>query len=154
MEWMQHPLRRLVFGVGVLLACGGLGQAGVLLRAAEQSPITETDLTPQSRPLTFSSMLDEYLAMVQQRLKSATRSIQASGLAEVKLTIRKDGAVPFSEIVVLDGPAALRNELLPLVKQLGVLPPPPVDADLLDVSMLLPLGYPGADLLDAIDQDR
>jgi len=89
---------------------------------------------------------------LQERLKLETRSIQESGLVEVKLTIRKDGSVTFGEIVVLDGPASLRNDLLPLVNQLRPLPPPPIDADILAVSMLLPLRYPGPDLLDSIGQ--
>ena len=73
---------------------------------------------------------------------------------EVKLTIRRDGSVTFSEVVVLDGPVALRGELLPLLNQLSPLPPPPVNADLLDVSLLLPLRYPSPDLLDSIGQEH
>lgn len=134
-----------MFGVAPAGAPGGL---------PEPPRITETDVTPQSRPLTFSRLLDEYLARLQDMLKYETRSIRTSGLTEVKLTIRKDGSVTFSEIVVLEGPAALRNELLPLVHQLEPLPPPPVDADMLDVSVLLPLGYPGSDLLDSVDQEH
>jgi hypothetical protein len=153
-KWIQHPLCRLIPFVGVFLAFGGTVQAGAPVSPSEQPRISETDVTPESRPLTFSRLLDEYLGMLQEMLKHETRSIQASGLTEVKLTIRKDGSVTFSEIVVLDGPAALRDELLPLVNQVGPLPPPPMDADLLDVSVLLPLGYPGSDLLDSIDQER
>ena len=121
----------------------------------EQPRISETDVIPGSRPLTFSHLLDEYLATIQEMLKDETRAIQVYGLTEVKMTIRKDGSVTFGEVVVLDGPATLRNDLLPLVHQLGPLPPPPpMDADVLDVSVLLPLGYPGSDLLDSIDQER
>jgi hypothetical protein len=153
-KWIQHALCGLLPLVGVFLACGGTVQAGAPVSPPKQPHIRETDVAPESRPLTFSRLLDEYLAMLQEMLKHETRSIQTSGLTEVKLTIRKDGSVTFSEIVVLDGPAALRNELLPLVNQLGPLPPPPVDADLVDVSVLLSLGYPGSDLLDSIDQER
>jgi outer membrane biosynthesis protein TonB len=132
----------------------GFGRSA-LEAAAPSSPqqprITETDIAPQSRPLTFSQLLDEYLAMVQEILKHQTASVQESGLVEVKLTVRKDGSLTFSEIVVLEGPAGLRNEVLPLVNRLGPLPPPPVNADMLDVSVLLPLRYPGPDLLDSID---
>jgi hypothetical protein len=131
---------------------GGVAPAGAPGGLPEPPRITETDVTPQSRPLTFSRLLDEYLARLQDMLKYETRSIRTSGLTEVKLTIRKDGSVTFGEVVVLEGPAALRNELLPLVHQLEPLPPPPVDADMLDVSVLLPLGYPGSDLLDSVDQ--
>jgi hypothetical protein len=138
--------------VGMVLACGGVALAGAPLSPPQQPRISEADVPPQSRTLTFSPLLDEYLAGLQEQLKYETKSIQESGLAEVKMTIRKDGVVTFSEIVVLDGPAALRNDLLPLVKQLGPFPPLPVDADMLDVSVLLSLQYPGPDLLDSIDQ--
>jgi hypothetical protein len=139
--------------VAVLLASGGVVWAGAPLSATQPPRISEADVSPQSRPLTHSQLLDEYLARLQARLKFETRFIQESGLAEVKLTIRQDGSVTLGEIAILDGPATLRNELLPLVNQLAPLPPPPVDADMLDVSMLLPLRYPGPDLLDAIDQE-
>ena len=135
-----------------LLAIGGVVWAGAPLSAPQPPRISETDVSPQSRPLTHSQLLGEYLARLQARLTFETRFIQESGLAEVKLTIRKDGALTFSEIVVLEGPAALRNDLLPLVNQLGPLPPPPMEADVLTVSVLLPLRYPGPDLLDSLDQ--
>jgi hypothetical protein len=142
-----------VFG-SLCLLFSGIAQAGASVAAPQQRRITETDITPHDKPMTFSQLLDEYLARLQERLKDDTMSIQESGLVEVKLTIRKDGLVTFSEIVVLEGPAALRQELLPLVNQLGQLPPPPVDTDLLDVSVLLPLQYPSPDLLDSIDRER
>jgi hypothetical protein len=144
---------RVMGFMAMLLACGGVVLAGAPLNPPQQPRISETDVSPHSRPLTFSQLLDEYVAGLQAQLKDETKSIQEAGLAEVKMTIRKDGAVTFSEIVVLDGPAALRNELLPLVKQLRPFPPLPVDADMLDVSVLLPLRYPGPDLLDSTDQE-
>jgi hypothetical protein len=137
----------------VLLTCSTTA-AAIPLSPSEQSRIHESDVAPESPPLTFSHLLDEYLAALQERLKHETRSIQVYGLTEVKLTIRQDGSLTFSEIVVLDGPATLRHDLLPLVRQLEPLPPPPTAADALDVSLLIPLGYPGADLLDSIDQEH
>jgi hypothetical protein len=145
-SWCGLPLV-----MGMSLAIGTVVLAGAPLSSRQSPPISETDVSPHSRPLTFSRLLDEYLASLQERLTNAARFVQESGLAEVKLTIRKDGSVTFGEIVVLDGPAALRNDLLPLVNQLGPLPPPPVDAEVLDVSLLLPLRYPGPDLLDSIE---
>lgn len=142
----------LIVLAGVSLAIGGAGPAGGLVSPSSRGRISETDVSPHSQPLTHSQLLDEYLAGLQERLKHDTRFIQDSGLVEVKLTIRKDGSVTFGEIVVLDGPATLRNELLPLVNGLAPLPPPPVEADVLTVSMLLPLRYPGPDLLDSLDR--
>jgi len=150
---LQRSWGGLIPMAGVLLAIGAVVLAASPLSPLEQPFISETDVSPHSRPLTFAQLLDEYLARLQEKLKEETRFIQESGLAEVKLTIRRDGSVTFSEIVVLDGPAALRHDLLPLVQQLGPLPPPPVDADVLDVSLLLPLQYPGSDLLDALEQE-
>jgi hypothetical protein len=153
-KWLQPPCWGIIPLLGVFLMFGGTVLAEVPVSPSEQPRISETDVAPESQPLTFSRLLDEYLATIQEMLKHAARSIQAFGLTEVKLTIRKDGLVTFSEIVVLDGPATLRTDLLPLLHELGPLPPPPMDADALDVSVLLPLGYPGSDLLDSIDQER
>jgi hypothetical protein len=153
-KWLQHSWGGFLFFMGVFVACGGVVLAAAPVSPPRPPPISETDVSPHSRPLTHSQLLDEYLAAVQERLKFEARSIQESGLAEVKLTIRKDGTVTFGEIVVLEGPVTLRNDLLPLVSQLEPLPPPPTDADMLDVSLLLPLRYPGPDLLDSIDHER
>jgi hypothetical protein len=104
--------------------------------------------------MTHAQLLEEYLTKLHDRLRFETRAVQTSGLVEVKLTVRQDGSVTFSEVVVLDGPATLRTDLIPLINQLGPQPPPPVDADMLDVSLLLATGYPGPDLLDSIGQER
>jgi TonB C terminal len=153
-RWLYPSLCALILCGGASLTCDATVAAGVPASPAQQPRITETDVPPHSRPMTFSQLLDEYLAMVQDRLKHETASIQESGLVEVKLTIRKDGSIPFGEIVVLAGSAGLRDELLPLVQRLGPLPPPPVDADKVDVSMLIPLQYPGPDLLDTIEPEH
>jgi hypothetical protein len=150
----QQCLCGLILLVWVLAAFGHTVFAGVPGSFSRQPRITETDVTPHSRAMTSSQLLDEYLAMLQARLRHETAVVQDSGLVEVKLTVRKDGAVTFSEVVVLEGPAALRQELLPLVNQLSPFPPPPVDADLLDLSVLLPLQYPGPDLLDSIEPEN
>jgi hypothetical protein len=148
-DWMMWVLGLLAV---VLQPFSGLLLAGDGPRRPAEQRILETEIAPHSQPMTFSQLLDEYLAMLQERLKYETISIQEPGLVEVKLTVRKDGLVTFSEVVVLEGPAALRQELLPLVNRLDPLPPPPVDADLLDISVLLSLQYPGLDLLDSLDQ--
>jgi hypothetical protein len=136
----------------VLLLCDSLLLAGENAKQPREQRIRETEIGPHSRPMSFSQLLDEYLATLQQRLKHETMSIQEPGLVEVKLTVRKDGSVTFSEVVVLEGPALLREELLPLVRHLDSLPPPPIDVDLLDISLLLPVRYPGPDLWDSLDQ--
>jgi hypothetical protein len=114
-----------------------------------RSRIRETDLTAPTRPPPSPQRLEEYLTMVQKVLKQETASIQQAGLAEVTLTIQKDGSVRHAEIVRLDGPLTLRSQLLPIVSRLGPLPPPPVEADVLVVTLLLPTQYPGPDLRDS-----
>jgi len=147
----------IIWGLGLLAVVlppgDSLPLAGDNARQPPGQRILETEIAPHSRPMTFSRLVDEYLTMLQQRLKHETMSVQEPGLVEVKLTVRKDGSVTFGEVVVLEGPAALRGALLPLVSRLDPLPPPPIDADLLDVSLLLPLQYPGPDLWDALDQE-
>jgi hypothetical protein len=126
---------------------GGVHQQAVPPR---KSRITETDLTAPTRPPPSPQGLEEYLAMVQRVLKQETASIQQAGLAEVRLTIQRDGSVRHTEVVPLDGPATLRSELLPIVSRLGPWPPPPVEADVLVVTVPLPTQYPGADLRDSL----
>jgi hypothetical protein len=149
-DWTAWGLGLLAM---VLLPCDGRLLAGDSARRPPERRILETEIGPHSRPMTFSRLLDEYLATLQQRLKHEAMSVQEPGLVEVKLTVRDNGSVTFSEVVVLEGPAALRGELLPLVDRLDPLPPPPVDADFLHISVLLPLQYPGPDLWDSLDQE-
>lgn len=111
-RWLHQSFWVLALLSALWLTCHGTPLAGALAAPPRQPRIIESDVAPQDRPMTFSQLLDEYLAMVQERLKHETGSVQESGLAEVKLTVHKDGSVTFSEVVVLDGPAALRNELL------------------------------------------
>jgi hypothetical protein len=126
---------------------GGVHQEAMPPR---KSRITETDLTAPTRPPPSPQRLEEYLAMVQRVLKQETASIQQAGLADVRLTIQRDGSVRHTEIVPLDGPATLRSELLPIVSRLGPWPPPPMEADVLVVTVTLPTQYPGADLRDSL----
>jgi hypothetical protein len=126
---------------------GSVNQQAMLPRRPR---IAETDLTAPTRPPASPQRLEEYLAMVQKVLKQETASIQQAGFAEVTLTIQRDGSVRHTEIVPLDGPATLRSQLLAIVSRLGPWPPPPVDADVLVVTVPLPTQYPGADLRDSL----
>ena len=76
------------------------------------------------------------------------------GLIDVRLTIRRDGVVEFAEVIPLDGPAMLRDQFLSLLTALGPLPPPPIEVDKLLVTLVLPIQYPGDDLLDAFGEER
>lgn len=104
----------------------------------------------QPMPMQLPQTLDEYITYVRTKLEFAAVKIKQSGTAELKLTIGKDGSVKQTEIVRLEGPAALRDHLTTMVNQIGQLPSLPLDgnADILIVRSLVTFNYPGGDLLD------
>lgn len=104
----------------------------------------------QPMPMQPPTTLVGYITFVQTKLKLEAAKIKQSGTAEVKLTIAKDGSVKQTEIVRLEGPATLRDQIMPMVSQMGKLPPLPADAnaDVLVVTTLVAFNYPGGDLLD------
>lgn len=131
----------------------------VLVCAPLWAGIIETDLPPPQRvvpgldagqggrgtsratrqPGTPQSGLDTYVETLRQRLQHATAAIPHTGLVEVKLSIRRDGALAFVDVVPLDGPAQLRAEVLQALQALGPWPPPPVNEDVLLITIPLAL---------------
>jgi hypothetical protein len=109
--------------------------------AATSSPQV---LTPQ-RPMT----LDSYADYVQDSLQQEAMKVRTPGMADVKLTIGKDGGVRRTDIVRLEGPPTLRDQIASLVSQLN-LPalPADVNADVLVVDTTVAFNYPGTDLMD------
>jgi hypothetical protein len=109
--------------------------------AATSSPQA---LTPQ-RPMT----LDSYADYVQDILQQEAMKVKTPGTADVKLTIGKDGRVRQTDVVRLEGPAALRDQITSMLSQLK-LPalPADVNADVLVVDTTLAFDYPGIDLMD------
>jgi outer membrane biosynthesis protein TonB len=112
--------------------------------APMSSPTATTVLLDQS-PQT----IDEYAAHVQDRLQAAAMDLRQQGTAELRLTIGKDGSIRQTEIVELDGPAALREQVRPLVSQIAPLPALPGDVDVLVVRTELTFDYPGENLMDS-----
>ena len=102
------------------------------------SPDVGRGWTRPSRPA-----LEAYVEGIRQRLQAVTASIQGTGLVEVKLTIRRNGQLAFAEVVPLDGPVRLREEVLQHLRSMGPLPAPPVSEDLLLVRIPLETGYAG-----------
>jgi TonB family protein len=102
-------------------------------------------LTPQ-RPTT----LDSYIDYVSNRLQVEAMKVKREGSADVKLTIDKDGTVKAAEVVRASGPAALRDEVMEMVKMIGPLPPLPPDAnaDVLVLTSPVVFNYPGPELFD------
>jgi hypothetical protein len=112
--------------------------------APMSSPTAPTVLLDQS-PRT----IDEYAAHVQNRLQAAAMELRQQGTAELRLTIGKDGSVRETEIVELDGPAVLREQIKPLVSQIAPLPALPGDVDVLVVRSDIAFDYPGENLMDS-----
>jgi outer membrane biosynthesis protein TonB len=111
--------------------------------APMNSPRPTTVLLDQS-PQT----IDEYAAHLQNLLQTAAMDLRQQGTAELRLTIGKDGSIRQTEIVELDGPAALREQVKPLVSQIAPLPALPGDVDILVVQTELAFDYPGENLMD------
>jgi outer membrane biosynthesis protein TonB len=93
--------------------------------------------------------IDEYAAHVHNRLQAAAMDLRQQGTAELRLTIGKDGSIRETGIVELDGPAALRDQVGPLVSQIAPLPALPGDVDVLVVRTDLAFDYPGETLMDS-----
>jgi hypothetical protein len=150
--------------VGGVLAAPG-GPAMVWATAHEQPRITTpatrapgtarpTPAAPQPPPgLTprTPTTLEDYAQYVQNRLQAEAMQVKTAGMADVRLTIGRDGAVRQTEVRRLDGPATLRNQLMAMASQLK-LPPLPAEtrAEELVVDTTVAFNYPGRDLLDRL----
>ena len=88
--------------------------------AAPASPMPAPQMMTQS-PTT----LDSYINYVSDRLQVEAMMVRHEGSADVQLTIEKSGAVKLAEVVRVNGPAALRDEVLRMVDLMGSLPPCP-----------------------------
>jgi len=93
--------------------------------------------------------LDSYLAYVGNVLNVEAMKVHTAGVADVKLTIGKDGAVQQTAIERLEGPAALRDRITALLSQMHF-PPLPAEAhaDVLVVDTTMAFNYPGNGMLD------
>ncbi len=109
--------------------------------AAAASPMLTTQ-TPTT--------LDSYIDYVSNKLQVEAMQVKHQGAADVKLTIDKSGAVKRAEVVRVDGPPTLRDEVMQLVKSVGSLPPLPPDAnaDVLELTSTVVFNYPGREMFD------
>lgn len=127
-------------------------RAGVNLIAQRQPMARQAPMgTPPSGGVLLQQSpqtIDEYTAMVQNRLQAAAMEMRQQGTAELRLTIGRDGSIRQTEIVELDGPAALRDELRQLVSRIAPLPALPENTDVLVVQTDLAFDYPGENLMD------
>jgi hypothetical protein len=113
--------------------------------SAPMSSQTATSALLDQSPQT----IDEYAARVQNLLQAAAMNLKQQRTAELRLTIGKDHSIRQTEIVELDGPAALREQVKPLVSQIAPLPALPGDVDVLVVRTELAFDYPGENLMDS-----
>lgn len=110
--------------------------------------------TPQVLTTQTPTTLDNYVNYVSDRLQVEAMKVKHQGAADVKLTIDKSGSVKLAEVVRIDGPAGLRDEVMQMVKLIGSLPPLPPDAnaDVLVLTSTVVFNYPGRDMFDRLGE--
>jgi TonB C terminal len=138
--WRPFVIASLMASIGLLTAPVGPSVTWAAA-AATSAPQVLTVQTPTT--------LDSYLAYVEDVLNAESKQVHTSGVADVKLTIDKDGSVRQTEIERLEGPAALRDRISSMLSQMK-LPPLPADAnaDVLVVDATVAFNYPGTGMLD------
>jgi TonB family protein len=111
---------------------------------------TEAMAAPQVLTTPTPTTLDSYTDYVSNRLQVEAMRVRHAGSADVRLTIDKSGAVKSAEVVRADGPAALRDEVMAMVKSIEPLPPLPPDAnaDVLVLTSTVVFNYPGREMFD------
>jgi TonB family protein len=154
------------FAIASIIA--GLGLAGVPLGASmawaishekpmklmEQRRTTRQKpaaVQPTASPLLTEqtpTTLDAYTEYVQNKLQAEAMNLKQQGVADVRLTIDKDGTVRQTEVVRAEGSPALRDQVISLVNQMGKLPPLPSDADILVMTATVATEYPSRQLYD------
>jgi TonB family protein len=116
-----------------------------------KTPATPASTMPAPQMMTQSpTTLDSYINYVSDRLQVEAMKVRQEGSADVNLTIEKSGAVKLAEVVRVNGPAALRDEVMRMVNMMGSLPPLPPDAnaDVLVLTSTVVFNYPGQDMFD------
>ena len=118
---------------------------------ALNTPMLASARSPSSPRLSAPAptTLEDYARDVQDRLQAVARQVNTSGIADVRLTIDRDGSVRQTEVTRLDGPEALRTQLMTMVNRMQ-LPPLPTGTtvDALVVDTILAFNYPGDDIMD------
>jgi TonB family protein len=116
-----------------------------------KAPATPASTRPSPQMMPQSpTTLDGYINYVSDRLQVEAMKVRHEGSADVKLTIDKSGAVKLAEVVRVNGPAALRDEVMRMVNLMGSLPPLPseANADVLVLTSTVVFNYPGRDMYD------
>jgi hypothetical protein len=136
--WRPFVIASLTASMGLLAAPVG---PSVAWAAATPAPRVLTAQTPTT--------VDSYLAYVEDLLNVEAMKMHTPAVADVQLTIGKDGAVRQAEIKRLEGPTALRERISSMLSQMKF-PPLPADAnaDVLVVDATMASDYPGPGMMD------
>jgi Gram-negative bacterial TonB protein C-terminal len=139
--WRPSVMASLVAAIGLLAAPVSPSVTWAASAAATSAPQVLIAQTPTT--------LDSYLAYLQDRLNVEAMKVHTPGVANVKLTIGKDGSVRQTEVERLEGPSALHDQITSMISQMKF-PPLPADvhADALAVDATVAFNYPGAGMLD------
>jgi TonB family protein len=94
--------------------------------------------------------LDGYIDYVSNRLQVEAMKVQQQGSADVKLTIDKSGEVKLAEVVRVNGPSGLSDEVVRMVDLMGSLPPLPSGTNVgtLVLTSTVVFNYPSRDMYD------
>jgi len=149
--------------VGLLAVPGGVSRLWAfaqdrpqIIHQAPTGKVRHTAIVASAMSLSSPSLsapapttLEDYAREVQDRLQTAARQVNTSGIADVRLTIDRDGSVRQTEVTRLDGPEALRTQLMTIARQMQ-LPPLPTGTpvDTLVVDTIVVFNYPGNDIMD------
>lgn len=111
--------------------------------AAQEAPAPQF-MMPQ--PTT----LENYLAYLDMKLQQEAMKLKQQGTAELRLTIAQDGTVKQTQIVRVEGPATLRDQIPTMINQMGKLPPLPPDTNATElvVDTIVAFNYPDPTLMD------
>jgi hypothetical protein len=143
--WRPLVIASLVASIGLLAAPVGPSVTWAASAAVTSAPPILTVQTPTT--------LDSYIAYVGDMLNVEAMKVHPSGVADVKLTIGKDGSVQQTEIERLEGPATLRDRIGSMMSQMKFPPlPADADADVLVVDATVAFNYPGTGMLDRFGQ--
>jgi hypothetical protein len=139
--WRPFVIASLVASIGLLAAPMGSSVTWAASAATTSAPAPLTVQTPTT--------LDSYLAYVEDSLNVEAMKLHTPAVADVQLTIRKDGSVQQAAIQRLDGPPALRDPLSSMLSQMKFPPlPAAANADVLVVDATVATNYPGPHMLD------
>ena len=115
---------------------------------SESAPMRGSSAAPAEPIVRSPRNIDEYAEFVQEKLQLEAMRVKQSGSADLRLTITKNGSVRQTEILRLDGPGTLREQIEPLLNRATPFPPLPGDADVLVVTAPVTFNYPSRELLD------